>query len=404
MTTSSVALAVIVGACGGAPATPNEADGSAAAGIASLRPVPAQQAATPRPAATTRPPAIALVRTGGSSAPRIVAVDARAARIVADLPDGPVAPDGSAVFAIRGIGPDTEIAALTGPTWAATRYRTLPGRWAWPTMGADLTPIGLDSDGTHLVLVARDRPGDRSRFAVLPASLDADPTYIDLAGSFDVDGLAPGGGSLYLVERRDGRDYAIRSVDVASGRLATDPVVDKREGDEAMVGQAIGRVVSSGWLHTLYRAEEPFLHSLDAANRFTFCVELDPVIASSSELALALTPDGGLGWIVDVDGARIEPINAAEGLAGPAKAFRGDGGPTGATGATTAMGATPRFDPSIELHGALLLGTTSGLVRLDPATAVARVLAPGHVSGLGRASSGAVAVVFSDRSVQILDR
>ena len=395
-----LATAVVLAGCAGAT-TDSPADS------ASLTPVHSAASPNGRPSSTPDTLDVAIIRFADPANPATLTVDTATGRVLERLPDGPVSPDGSTLYALRPIDRDTEVDALDPLTGVTTRYRTVPGRWALPTMGADRTPIGLASDGSVLVLTALDAPDGSSRFAVLSASLNADPTYVDLAGSFDVDGISPSGGTLFLVERRDGRDYAVRSVDVTSGRLDPQPVVDKREGGEAMVGTAIGRIVSTPWLHTLYQAQQPFLHSLDATNRFTLCVDLDPVFNRSHELALALTADGGLGWIVDVSSSRIAGINVEEGLAGAAKPFgwaEASPASTVAPASTVGPAAAVRFDPALVLDGAVLVGMARGLVRVDPAMGLARLVLSRPVAGLGRSLSGTPVAVFDDGTALAVPR
>ena len=156
----------------------------------------------------------------------------------------------------------------------------LAGSWGLPIVTLRGHRAGLAFDGSAAVVVQRAPARGRSVFAVVDA-LGAH--VIDLAGSFTVDALAPDGSKLYVVEHLaggGGNRYAVRTVDVASGRLAAERLATKDFGESwepVMDGRPYDRVVSAdgSWVFTLYRGRtRPFVHALRVARAFAFCFDL----------------------------------------------------------------------------------------------------------------------------------
>jgi hypothetical protein len=384
---AALMFVVVVACTGEAPTTPG----------GSSSPPPTTR---PSVAASAARPDVAVVRVRTGTTFETLAVDARTDTILTRLPDGPLSPDRRALFAARPAAGDTQVEALDPATGTAIAYRTVAGRWVLPTIGVDRTPIGLSSDGSALVLAAVDPATGHSAFAVVAADLSSDPTVIDLLGDLDVDGLSPGGTTLYLVERRDGRDYAIRSVDVRTGTLDVQPVVDKREGEEAMVGSAVGRIGSDTWLHTLYLADEPFLHSLDASNKFTFCIELSRSVREARELALAMAPDGARGWVIDVSTGRMSGVNVSDGSAAAPQAVPGLA--PAAEPASTSESVT--FDPTLVDGDRILVATPRGLVAISTSHRTATLVSGEAMAGIGRSRLGAVVAVTGSGVATTIDR
>jgi hypothetical protein len=161
--------------------------------------------------------------------------------------------------------------------------RVLRGRYTIPAVAYDGSAAGLSADGTTLVLIAPRRtfPRAKTTFAVLDtAGLDLRET-LTLPGDFSFDALSPNARWLYLIEYTSPEDpvqYRVRALDLLNGRLHPDPVVDKREPDEAMNGHPLTRAMSPDgrWAYTLYEgSEHPFVHALDTANRDARCIDLD---------------------------------------------------------------------------------------------------------------------------------
>jgi hypothetical protein len=124
---------------------------------------------------------------------------------------------------------------------------------------------------------------------------------LTLHGDFSFDALSPNARWLYLIQYTSPKDpvqYRVRALDLANGRLHPDPIVDKREPDEAMNGHPLTRATSPDgrWAYTLYEgSEHPFVHALDSANREARCIDLDWLHGRKDLWAMrfALAADGG---------------------------------------------------------------------------------------------------------------
>jgi hypothetical protein len=177
----------------------------------------------------------------------------------------------------------------------------LRGRYQVPAVAYDFSPGGLAADGRTLVLSrVNDAYTPRTtRFAVLdtqrafrwegrgrPPRFRRFFDYIDLRGDFSFDAISPDGSTLYLIQRylppSSGgayiSNYKVRAVDLESGELLPQPIVDPEEPDERMAGLPITRVSSPDgrWAYTLYDGDDkdPFVHALDTVGRRAVCIDL----------------------------------------------------------------------------------------------------------------------------------
>jgi hypothetical protein len=181
--------------------------------------------------------------------------------------------------------------------------RVLPGRYTIPAVAYDGSSAGLSADGGTLVLIAPRRtfPRAKTRFAVLETNgLELRET-LTLPGDFSFDALSPDARWLYLIQYTSPKDpvqYRVRALDLLNGRLHPDPVIDKREPDEAMNGHPLTRATSPDgrWAYTLYEgSEHPFVHALDTENRDARCIDLDWLHGRKDLWAMRFTvaADGG---------------------------------------------------------------------------------------------------------------
>jgi hypothetical protein len=211
----------------------------------------------------------------------------------------------------------------------------LDGHWQLPTVGLDPIPAGRSIDGSTIALVEGGYQPDAglSRFAIvnhflvdrIQTAADAPlrlERVIELHGAFEYDTLSPDGRILYVVQHLDaqaGGHYQVRAVDVGTGVMRADVIVDKGNPDERMAGSPIAQVRRpDGVVLTLYRGpEHPFIHALMSKDAWAFCIDL-PASESDSDAAgldwgLAASPDGAsvfavntsLGVAVDVDPAAL---------------------------------------------------------------------------------------------------
>lgn len=163
------------------------------------------------------------------------------------------------------------------------RSRLLRGGYTIPAVAYDGSAAGLSADGNTLVLISPRRtfPRARTTFAVLDANRLQLLETLALAGDFSFDALSPDARWLYLIQYTSPNDplqYRVRALDLLNGKLHPDPVVDKREPDEAMNGHPLTRATSPDgrWAYTLYEGStHPFVHALDTANRDARCIDLD---------------------------------------------------------------------------------------------------------------------------------
>jgi hypothetical protein len=181
------------------------------------------------------------------------------------------------------------------------RWWYLRGTWFVPAVAYDLSPGGLSADGGTLVLQRFNRtyPPPSSRFAILDTERSFEwgrPgrasrfrrffDHVDLRGDYSFDAISPDGSTVYLIHRylppSSGgsyiTNYEVRALDVESGELLPQPIIDPEEPDERMQGLPITRAASPDgrWAYTLYdgNGDEPFIHALDTVGRRAACIDL----------------------------------------------------------------------------------------------------------------------------------
>jgi hypothetical protein len=239
-----------------------------------------------------RPHDLAILRAGAA---RTLITGAPQVR---SLPAGQPATGWRSLYATDTVGGVTTIRRydlVTGRTLRSTR---LQGHWTLPSTVIDGAPDAATSDGRTLVLASQT--GGHSRFALLDASLQRPPRWVDLPGRFAYDAIAPDASALFLIESRAGGHYRVRHYDLERDELMPGAVVDKFEPDERMEGEPVARATPTGgdpWVYTLYRKDEgPFVHALNTQG-FALCIDLPPEARSNDtaarEWGLVLAPDLG---------------------------------------------------------------------------------------------------------------
>lgn len=165
----------------------------------------------------------------------------------------------------------------------------------------------------------------RSDIRVYSAADGVAQHIMQLDGNFEVEAIDNKGSAVYLIEHIPAfnpEKYRIRLYDLTIDELAPDPLRDKRVTEEFMTGYAWGTAASSDgeWLMTLYMNEprsQAFIHALNVANRYTFCLDLpsgNGEFAKMQHYTLALTPDNSvvyaanaaLGRLVGIDLSSLE--------------------------------------------------------------------------------------------------
>jgi hypothetical protein len=119
-----------------------------------------------------------------------------------------------------------------------------------------------------------------------------------LPRGFTVDALSPDGRWLYLIQHKDGLQYAVRRLILRTGVLSPNALVQKGE-QEQMAGTPAGAIQSpdASWQLTLYvntAKRMSFVHALQLGQSYTVCLDL-PGQGSPAQLrnySLALSPDG----------------------------------------------------------------------------------------------------------------
>jgi hypothetical protein len=261
------------------------------------------------PGAETQPPGpvedLLVVRNDdGARSDGYTVIEARTGQVVFKLPRGAISGDWHTLVGLVAGTAATTVRVAEAEGGQLRREIQLPGAWRLPTIGITRTPGGLSADGNTLVLEDEAPTGGsaasaQTRFAIVPTDGSADPRIVTLKGSFIYDALSPDGRWLYLIEHLAGGDpnhYAVRRLDVASGRLEDGSIVDKRNVDEVMSGYAVTQLTGRlGWVYTLYRGHNgAFIHALSTNDGVAFCIDLPGTTGSNEATAagwgLALSP------------------------------------------------------------------------------------------------------------------
>lgn len=180
-----------------------------------------------------------------------------------------------------------------------SRWWSLRGEYYVPAVAYDGSAGGLSADGSTLVL-SRFKwgyPPKETRLAILDTRLRpyqgpewSRPqrrafSWVDLRGDFSLDAISPDGSTLYLIHRflppSSGEayitTYEVRALDLKSGELLPQPIVDPDEPNEKMQGRPLSRATSPDgrWAYTLYDGdEEMFVHALDTVEGRAVCIDL----------------------------------------------------------------------------------------------------------------------------------
>ncbi|HKW60118.1 MAG TPA: hypothetical protein VJR46_10250 [Candidatus Dormibacteraeota bacterium] len=311
---------------------------------------------------------------------------------------GVASSDWSHLYAISG-------AALvdTDPsTGVAQRSMQVGAGFHLPPATVNGVPGGLSPNGRWLVVERSDQRS--THMLVIDTAAMTVARRVDLPGDFEFDAIDNMGGSLYLIQHLNGREYYVRLYDLTSGSLTDNIVIDKSDGAQAMTGRRLSGVPSTGghWLFSMYvrEAESPFVHALSLDGPFAFCLDL-PGAGYEMGWALALNPGGSKLYAVDTaTGAVAEMSTGADGAPAILRTARFDGAPGSGAGAAIVVGKS------------LVAVGPGGLVWIDTSSlrVTGRSLSGWSVAGIGVspdggnlyavAASGRVAVIsIATRSV-----
>ena len=199
----------------------------------------------------------------------------------------------------------TTVLAIRERDGSVLRSRRLGGHYGIPLVTFSGDVGGLSADGRTLVVervrtsAQQQRPRALSRFVVLRARSLKPARLISLRGDLSFDALSPNARRLFLIQHAYADNtarYAVRVLDLRTGRLAADAVVDKDEPE--MAGFPMRRATGPGarWVYTLYSGAGggAFVHALDTVGVRAVCIDL-PANADPEALGrahLVARPDG----------------------------------------------------------------------------------------------------------------
>jgi hypothetical protein len=229
--------------------------------------------------------------------------------------DGVVSPDRSVRYVALGTPRSTVVAAIRVRTGRVVRSNVLRGFYGVPIVAWDNSTGGISGDGRTLVLGSYGPPPGSpgvTRFVVLGAKTLGKLHTLALRGSWAYDAISPDGSKMFLIEylaAGQNPHYRVRSLDVETGRLDGDPVVDRREDEVLMRGEPVTRVSSPDgrWAYTLYARpkDAPFVHALDTAQRRAYCIDLPLRLGQLEQMQLRLRfADSGRQLVVRRAGRR----------------------------------------------------------------------------------------------------
>jgi hypothetical protein len=144
---------------------------------------------------------------------------------------------------------------------------------------------------------------------------------VTLKRGFTIDAISPEGRWLYLIQHKNGQQYAVRRLDLRTGILRPGALVEKGE-QEQMAGTPAGAIQSwdGNWQFTLYinaAHKTAFVHALSLNQSYTVCIDL-PGTGTPAQLrtySLALSPDmhlfaanPALGVVADISLNNFTPV------------------------------------------------------------------------------------------------
>lgn len=329
-------LATALLACGPAAGTiAPTATAVAATPTATPRPVAAAPAlSAPAPSATSTPKLRdQLFVFDGDQSGRFLVIDGATGQIERTLPAGVPDANWTLLYTAERIGEQTVISAVEVATGNHLRATQLEGHYSLPWVMPGNLPAGLSRDRQTLVL-AREPGQDEiatferenrwvTRFAVLDTAFERQVRIIEIEGNYSYDALAPGGSTLYIIEHQPPvhptEAYAVRAYDLPAGALLPGAIVDKASAAQVMEGTPLEQIAPSGsaWVYTLYRSSRhgPFVHALEASNRFALCIDL-PQAGMADEGAarywgMVLTRYGNTLYTVNSALGQIAEIDAS---------------------------------------------------------------------------------------------
>jgi hypothetical protein len=258
---------------------------------------------------------------GGSE--RITVRDSSSGALERQLPLGTPAPDWSRYYTVTPMAASARLTAIDPSSGRTIAQATIPTGYWLPNLGYQGPTAGLSPNGQWLALTDNGSAMTGklvSSFLVGPSSLSGAFKTVRVDGDFSFDALSSTGQSLYLIQKMgDPNHYQVRLLDVSSGTLVEQPVVDKRDAAEPMNGIRGDSVadLSGQYVFTVYAREAgPFIHALPLDQAFAWCIDLPSKSASDLEeqfhWSLAFNHSGSLLYAVNGASGRVAEIAPAQ--------------------------------------------------------------------------------------------
>ena len=263
-----------------------------------------------------------FLEEGFNGGDRITVRDSSTGALERQLPLGTPAPDWSRYYTVTPMSGSARLTALDPNTGRTIAQTTVPTNFALPSLGYEGPTAGLSPNGQWLALTDNGRATTGklvTSFLVGASSLSGAFKTVHVDGDFAFDALSDSGQNLYLIQRMgDPNHYQVRLLDVRSGTLVDQPVVDKREAAEPMNGVRGDSVADPAgqWVLTVYAREAgPFIHALPLDQPFAWCIDLPAKNASDMEeqfhWSLAFNQQRSILYAVNGESGRIAEIYPA---------------------------------------------------------------------------------------------
>jgi hypothetical protein len=232
---------------------------------------------------------------------------------------GVLSHDGKLRYLAMQAGRNTLVESVATKGGAVRRSRFLKGWYGVPLVAYDGTAGGLARNGKRLVLYAPPTSPrhQKTRFVVLDTRSLRLRARVTLNGNFAFDALSPEGSLMYLIRfattpTASGLSYAVRALNLNTGRLYPGAIVDRREPDEKMTGIPLTRIGSrdGSWAYTLYSRDEksPFVHALHTTHRQAFCIDV-PMRVPSDRLGRVRMRTGKGKLVLRLDAKTLATID-----------------------------------------------------------------------------------------------
>jgi hypothetical protein len=257
---------------------------------------------------------------GGSQ--RITVRDSASGALERQLPLGTPAPDWSRYYTVTPVATSARLSAIDPSSGRTLAQASIPTGYWLPSLGTPGPTAGLSPNGQWLALTDNGSALTGklvSSFLVGPSSLSGAFKTVHVNGDFSFDALSDTGQSLYLIQKMgDPNHYQVRLLDVASGTLVAQPVVDKRNAAEPMNGIRGDSAADplGQYVFTVYaRQGGPFIHALPLDQAYAWCIDLPAKSPSDLEeqvhWSLALNQSGSLLYAVNSLSGQISEISTA---------------------------------------------------------------------------------------------